>query len=67
MGDYFSKIGRVIQNEVSRGGCAVNINANPSSMQNGFEFVPCNVEEVEKIVCSLKSNSSGVDGLNPCN
>jgi len=64
MGDYFSKIGSVIQNEVSRGSCAVNIKVNPSSMQNGFEFVPCNVEEVEKIVCSLKSNSSGVDGLN---
>ena len=40
MGDYFSKIGSVIQNEVSRGGGAVNINTHPLSMQDGFEFVP---------------------------
>ena len=63
MGDYFSKIGRDIQNEVSRGG-TVNINTHPLSMQDGFELVPYTAEEVEKTVCSLKSNSSGVEGLN---
>ena len=66
MGDYFSKIGIVVQNEVSRGGGAVNINTHPLSMQDGFEFVPCTVEEVEKIVCILKSNFSGVDGFFRC-
>ena len=27
-------------------------------------FVPCTIEEAETLFCSLKSNSSGVDGLN---
>ena len=63
MGDYFSN-GSVIQNEVPRGGGAININTHHLSMQDGFGFVPCTLEEVEKIVCSLKSDSSGLDGLN---
>ena len=64
MGDCFSKISSDIQNEVSRGGGADNHNTPPLSMKDGFEFLPCIVEEVEKIFCGLKSNSSGVDGLN---
>ena len=49
---------------MSRGGGADNLNTHPLSMKAGFEFVPFTVEEVKKSVCGLKSNSSGVDGLN---
>ena len=36
---------------MSRGGGGTgNLNTHPLSMQDGFEIVPCTVEEVEKIV-----------------
>ena len=64
MGDYFRKLvvlSRMMCLEVVVPSTLTQI---LQACRLGLNLYHVNVEEVEKIVCSLKSNSSGVDGLN---